>query len=80
MNIANGERVTLNQLLADLKELTGKLDVVADYREPRAGDVRHSLADISRARDLLGFEPRIDLRTGLQHTIDWWKKSRFARN
>jgi UDP-N-acetylglucosamine/UDP-N-acetyl-alpha-D-glucosaminouronate 4-epimerase len=79
MNIANGERVTLNQLLAELKDLTGKPDVVADYKDPRAGDVRHSLADISRARDLLGFEPRIDLRTGLQHTIDWWKKSRFAR-
>jgi UDP-N-acetylglucosamine/UDP-N-acetyl-alpha-D-glucosaminouronate 4-epimerase len=79
INIANGERITLNQLLAELKELTGKPDVVADYRKPRAGDVRHSLADISRARELLGFEPRVDLRTGLQLTIDWWKKSRFAK-
>src|SRR2546422_3517912 len=58
INVANGERITLNQLLAQLKELTGKPDAVADYREPRAGDVRHSLADISRARDLLGFEPK----------------------
>jgi nucleoside-diphosphate-sugar epimerase len=78
INVANGERITLNQLLAQLKDLTGKPDAVADYREPRAGDVRHSLADISRARDLLGFEPKIDLRTGLQQTIDWWKQSRFA--
>ncbi|MGI9068479.1 MAG: SDR family oxidoreductase [Pyrinomonadaceae bacterium] len=79
INVANGERITLNQLLAQLKDLTGKPDAVADYREPRAGDVRHSLADISRARDLLGFEPQVDLRTGLQQTIDWWKQSRFAR-
>jgi len=79
INIANGERISLNQLLDELKSLTGKSDVVANYAAPRAGDVKHSLADISRARSLLGFEPRVDLRTGLQLTIDWWTKSRFAR-
>lgn len=79
INVANGARITLNQLLEELKVLTGKPDVVADYREPRAGDVKHSLADISRARSLLGFEPRVDLRAGLQLTIDWWRKSRFAK-
>lgn len=78
INVANGERISLNQLLDELKNLTGKSDVVADYKEPRAGDVKHSLADITLARELLGFEPRIDLRTGLQQTIDWWKQSRFA--
>lgn len=78
INVANGDRITLNQLLAQLKELTGKPDAVAEYREPRAGDVRHSLADITRARDLLGFAPQVDLQTGLQHTIDWWQQSRFA--
>lgn len=80
INIARGERITLNQLLSELKDLTGRPEAVADYREPRAGDVRHSLADISRARDLLGFEPRLDLRTGLQLTIEWWKQSRFAKD
>lgn len=79
INVANGERTTLNQLLAQLKALTGKPDAVADYREPRAGDVRHSLADISRARDLLGYEPQVDFETGLRHTIAWWKQSRFAK-
>jgi len=79
INVANGERITLNQLFDELKELTGKADVVVDYQEPRAGDVKHSLADISRAREFLGFEPKVDLRTGLQLTMDWWKKSRFAR-
>ena len=78
INIANGERISLNHLLDELKKLTGKTEVVADYQEPRAGDVKHSLADISRARNLLGFEPKVDLRTGLRQTIDWWSNSRFA--
>jgi UDP-N-acetylglucosamine/UDP-N-acetyl-alpha-D-glucosaminouronate 4-epimerase len=79
INIANGERVTLNQLLDLLKQLTGMTDVQADYQDPRTGDVRDSLADITRARDLLGFAPKVDLQTGLKLTMDWWKKSRFAR-
>jgi len=78
INIANGKRITLNQLLHELKSLTNKPDVSADYREPRAGDVKHSLADITRARELLGFEPRVDLRVGLEFTISWWQNSRFA--
>jgi nucleoside-diphosphate-sugar epimerase len=79
INIANGERISLNQLLSELISLTGKTGVVADYQEPRAGDVKHSLADITRARTLLGYEPRVNLRSGLQLTIDWWKSSRFAK-
>jgi nucleoside-diphosphate-sugar epimerase len=80
INIANGERITLNQLLNELKSLTGKSDVVADYKPTRPGDVKHSLADIARARELLSFEPRVDLRTGLKLTMDWWQTSRFAKN
>lgn len=78
INIANGTQTTLNQLLAELKDLTGRADVDADYQKPRAGDVLHSLADISRAREFLGFEPQVGLREGLQLTIDWWKQSRYA--
>jgi UDP-N-acetylglucosamine/UDP-N-acetyl-alpha-D-glucosaminouronate 4-epimerase len=79
INIANGERVSLNQLLSELKDLTGKTDVEADYQESRRGDVRHSLADITRAREFLNFEPRIGMREGLRRTIEWWKQSRFAK-
>ncbi|HEU4871846.1 MAG TPA: SDR family oxidoreductase [Pyrinomonadaceae bacterium] len=78
INVANGQRITLNQLLAELKELTGKQDVTAEYLEPRVGDVRHSLADITMAREFLGYESKVDLREGLQRTIDWWKTSRFS--
>jgi nucleoside-diphosphate-sugar epimerase len=77
INVANGERITLNQLLAELKDLTGKQEVTAEYLEPRVGDVRHSLADITMARELLGYESKVDLREGLRRTIDWWKASRF---
>jgi nucleoside-diphosphate-sugar epimerase len=78
LNVANGERISLNQLLEELKTITGNHDAVAEYKEPRVGDVRHSLADISRARELLGYEPIVWLREGLGKTIDWWKTSRFA--
>jgi UDP-glucose 4-epimerase len=78
MNVATGEQTTLNELLEVLKRLTGKTDVQAEYRETRVGDVRHSLADIERARRWLGFEPRVGLEEGLRKTIDWWKQSRFA--
>jgi nucleoside-diphosphate-sugar epimerase len=79
INVANGERITLNQLLDTLKQITGKPEVDAEYRETRVGDVRHSLADISRAREHLGYEPQVGLEEGLRKTIEWWKQSRFAR-
>jgi nucleoside-diphosphate-sugar epimerase len=79
INIANGERISLNKLLKELKDLTGKPNAAAQYLEARSGDVRHSLADITRAREFLGFEPKVDLRTGLKLTLDWWKNSRFAK-
>ena len=79
INLANGQRTTLNELLDILKKLTGRMDVEAEYKEPRPGDVRHSLADITRACEMLGYEPHIGLKEGLQLTIDWWKQSRFAR-
>jgi nucleoside-diphosphate-sugar epimerase len=78
INFARGERTTLNQLLTILKDITGRADVVPEYREPRAGDVRHSLADITRAREMLGYEPQTSLEEGLRLTIEWWKQSRFA--
>lgn len=78
INVANGERISLNQLLEELKHLTGKPDTRADYQPARAGDVLHSLADTRRAREFLEFDPQVGLREGLQATIEWWKQSRFA--
>jgi len=78
INLARGERTTLNELLTILKEITGKNEVKAEYRDARTGDVRDSLADISRAREMLGYEPKVSLEEGLRLTIEWWKQSRFA--
>ena len=78
INVANGDSITLNRLLSELKDLTGKQDVQPIYEDERVGDVRHSRADISMAKQLLGYESKVDLREGLKRTIDWWKSSRFA--
>lgn len=78
INVATGRQTTLNELLEALKKLTGRTDAEAEYREPRLGDVRHSLADITRAREWLGYEPQIGLEEGLRDTLEWWKQSRYA--
>ncbi|MBS1792587.1 MAG: SDR family oxidoreductase [Acidobacteria bacterium] len=78
MNCANGERITLNELLEVLKKITGKQDVNAIYEPERAGDVKHSQADNSRAVECFGYEKLVGLEEGLIKTIDWWKQSRFA--
>lgn len=75
INIANGHRTTLNELLETMKTVTGRSDVKAQHEPPRAGDVRDSLADLTRARALLGYEPRVSLEEGLKLTFDWWKKN-----
>ena len=80
INVANGQQTTLNELLETLKRITGRIDAEAEYKEARVGDVRHSLADISRARRFLGYEPQIGLEEGLRRTIEWWQQSRFAQN
>lgn len=78
INVANGERVTLNQLLEVLKKIIDKPSVQAEYRRARAGDVKHSQADNRRAVECLSYEKIVGLEAGLRKTIEWWKKSRFA--
>ena len=75
INIANGHRTTLNQLLEAMKAVTGKTAVTGRHEPSRAGDVRDSLADLTRARELLGYEPRVSLEDGLRRTFEWWKKN-----
>jgi UDP-glucose 4-epimerase len=68
-NVAAGNQISLNALLEAVRDLTGAT-VDARYEAARDGDVRHSVASLERARDLLGYEPRVDLREGLRLTID----------
>jgi nucleoside-diphosphate-sugar epimerase len=73
INAATGERFTLNQTFDILSGLTGYEGEPA-YGEPRAGDVRDSLADISLARELLGYEPVVDFSEGLRRTVEWYRE------
>jgi len=72
MNVATGGRISLNELLKTLCELLG-VQTQAIYREPRAGDVRDSQADVSRAKALTGYEPSVHLREGLERTLEWFR-------
>ena len=74
INIATGERITLNQIFQELRSLTGYKGNPA-YAPPRAGDIRDSLADITLARELLGYKPQVDFREGLRRTVEWYRQS-----
>ncbi len=74
MNTATGSRSTLNQTFSILGELTGFKGEAA-HDEPRAGDIRDSLADIRRAQNLIGYQPIVDFREGLRRTVEWYRVS-----
>lgn len=73
-NIAVGERVSLNQLIEILRKLIGT-KIQQTYRAERSGDVRDSLADISKAEKALDYHPQIKIEEGLKYTLEW-----FSRN
>lgn len=74
MNLGIGQRITLNQLFNELQKIIGT-NLTPSYAATRAGDVRHSLADISRAEKLLGYRPLVGLAEGLKHTVDWYREN-----
>ena len=76
-NVAFGQRTTLNELFNLIKEEVARhkpevMSAQCAHRDYRAGDVRHSLADISRAHNLLGYDPQFDVRQGLRLAGDWY--------
>ena len=73
-NIASGRRISIQELATLITRLTGRdRDVEPVFDKPRKGDVRHSLADISRARADMGYKPEYSLERGLEETIRWFK-------
>ena len=74
INVATGLRISLNELLRVMNKIVGT-DLKAIYKEPRVGDVRDSQADISKARDLLGYAPIVSLEGGLKLTLDWFRSA-----
>jgi len=73
-NIAKGEQTSLNQLFDILNEISGKR-IKATHGPERDGDIKHSLADVSKAKRLLGYDPATSPAEGLRITFDWYKKN-----
>ena len=71
-NIACGERITINELACMLAEIIG-VNIEPEHTPPRSGDVLHSLADISKAKRLLGYEVKVSTPEGLEQTVEWYK-------
>ena len=77
-NIACGERTTLLELVSLLEGVGGKKTSVSHLPE-RKGDIKHSLADINKAKELLGYQVALDIREGLKYTYNWYK-NQYAKN
>jgi nucleoside-diphosphate-sugar epimerase len=74
INVACGERISLLDLINTLNRLMG-MDVQPEFATPRPGDVKHSRADISKAGELLGYEPLVSLQEGLSRTLAWMREA-----
>lgn len=74
VNIACGQRITVNEIIDLINQITGN-SIAPIYEPPRPGDVKHSLADIQKAKQLIGYQPIVDFRTGLEKAIDWYRKN-----
>ena len=74
-NVGCGERVSLNVLVRLMAEMLGTPDLAPHYGPERPGDVKHSLADITRAREVLGYAPIVEFREGLAATTAWYREA-----
>jgi nucleoside-diphosphate-sugar epimerase len=74
INIGTGARISLNETLQLLREISGN-DLPAKYDSPRDGDIRDSQADITLSRELLKYEPTVDFAAGMRRTFEWYKES-----
>lgn len=72
MNIACGQRITVNQLAEQMARALDRPDLQAKHLPTRAGDVMHSLANLDRARQLIGYEPVVAFQEGLDETVNWY--------
>jgi UDP-glucose 4-epimerase len=73
INIACGKRITVNELAKEMAALFGRPELTPIHKEERAGDVKHSLAELTRAQELLGYKPTVGFRDGLDVTVQWYK-------
>lgn len=74
LNISTKNAVTVNTVVSTIAELLGK-DIAPKYLPPRFGDIKHSLADVSRAKEVIGYEPLVTFDEGIRKAIDWYKEN-----
>ncbi len=74
-NLAMGRKCSVNELFLKLREVIGAENIEPSYAPARKGDVVHSLADISKAKKLLGYEAKVPFEEGLRRTVDWYRGS-----
>lgn len=74
INLANGGRILINDLVAQLNEIIGT-NLAPIHSDERPGDIKHSRADIAKARDLLGYKPIVSFEAGLSRTVEWYRAS-----
>lgn len=72
-NIAGGEKTTVNSLIEELNKVLQK-EIKPSYEDPRPGDIKHSYADISKARKMLKYEPKVSFSEGLSETVRWYRE------
>lgn len=75
MNVACGRKVTVNELAGQMARMLGKPNLTAVHREPRAGDVAHSLADLTKVNQIIDYQPIVDFEQGLQITCQWYAQT-----
>ncbi len=71
-NIGRGQQTSLNQIIEAIGQILGQ-PIETEHQESRAGDIRHSVADITLARTKLGFEPKMSIKEGLKTTLEWFR-------
>ena len=72
-NTACGDRVSVNQLAAEMAKIIGCPELTPEHKPERAGDVKHSLADLERTKSTLGYEPLVSFEAGLEPTVKWYE-------
>jgi UDP-N-acetylglucosamine 4-epimerase len=75
-NIAVGEQITLNKLIEFLQKFINT-NIQPTYKTERPGDIRNSLADITKAKTILNYQPTIKVEDGIKQTLDWFKKNKM---
>jgi len=75
VNISTAHSVSVNTVVDEIRRLLDKEGIEPVYAPPRPGDIKHSLADVTRAREVIGYEPKVSFEEGIRRAIDWYREN-----